>query len=69
MYVEDHYDGDDLKGFDIFIEKNQVVECQLRIKFDEDDIEKPEFIGRNPDGSMRIVGSLVKIKGKNLQFW
>ena len=66
MFIEDYLEDQDVTGFDINLLKNDVVAAVIRVKFDQEDIEKPEFIGRNPDGSMKIMGDMIMIKGKHL---
>lgn len=69
MKVEPCYEGEQLWGFIVGIYKEGSKQCDLKISFDSEIIQKHEWVGRGEDGFPILEGKVDSVKGKHFQIW
>lgn len=67
--IEPFYKDDDLWGLDVFVVKDGKNIAQIGVRYDNDEVDKYEWVGRGEDGFPQPEGKKDTVVGKNFEIW
>jgi hypothetical protein len=67
--IERFYKDDDLWGFDVYFVKDGQNVAKIGVRYDNELVEKYEWVGRGEDGFPQPEGKVENVAGKNFEIW
>lgn len=67
--IEPFYKDDDLWGIDVLVVKDGKNVAHIGVRYDNEVMDKYEWVGRGEDGFPQPEGKVDTVVGKNFEIW